>query len=198
MPISDLVLLGAALCLFFLLWRDSILSLSAIYFPSFLVGIVPGFLAAVFHLIGLTWVHGSDCRAFRNRLKGLLSAPVLVWALRHLLYLPPARSVRHFLLSLSAHLVFLTRHGFAFGRLAGLNLPFALFGLGPCPLAATFLLSGLTWALGPIYHSLRIWCGWTDPSALFCAADSRSLATAFLLLGSRGRSGPTAMISALA
>ena len=75
MPISDLVLLGAALCLFFLLWRDSILSLSAIYFPSFFVGIVPGFLAAVFHLIGLTWVHGPDCRSLRNRCGGI---PLLV------------------------------------------------------------------------------------------------------------------------
>ena len=104
-----------------------------------------------------------------------------------LLFLSP---IGHLLRSVSADFVFQTRRGFAFCHLAGLILPFVLFAPGPCPLIATFLLSGLTWALGPDCHSLRIRCGGTAPSALYHAVDSRYLAAAFLLLGLMWALGP--------
>ena len=67
--------------LFLSIRRDLLFSLSACRFPSFFAGVVPGLLVVVFHIIGLTWAHGPDCRFLRNRFKGLLSAPDFVWAL---------------------------------------------------------------------------------------------------------------------
>ena len=58
--ISDLVFLGVALNLLFLLLHGSVLSLFAGCFQSIFIGIVPGLLAVVFHLIGLTRAHGPD------------------------------------------------------------------------------------------------------------------------------------------
>ena len=55
MPISNLVLLDAALRLIFVLYRGFVLCLPTGCFPSFFAGIMPGLLDTVIHLLGLTW-----------------------------------------------------------------------------------------------------------------------------------------------
>ena len=115
-----------------------------------------GLLTAAFHLFGLTWAHGPDCRTLWNRFKGLLSASIFFWALRPWLYLPPAGLAHHLFRSISVDSVFRIRRGFAFSRLAGVILPFARFVLAPGLLAATLLLLGQVWPLGPDYDGFRI------------------------------------------
>ena len=89
--------LDPVLLLFLSLHRGFVCSLSASCPPSFFVGVMRGFVATVFHLLGHTWAHGPDYRVLRNRFRGLLSAPGFVWALRPLLYSPLVGSIMQYL-----------------------------------------------------------------------------------------------------
>ena len=61
------------------LCRGSVFDLLTGRFLSFFAGIVLGLLVAVFHLLGLTWAHGPDCRVLQILCGGLFSAPSARW-----------------------------------------------------------------------------------------------------------------------
>ena len=154
MPNLDPVLL-----LFLSLRRGFVSSLSVGSLPSFFAGVVLGFLAAIFHLLGLTWVHGPDCRSLWNPHEGSSPFPILYGLSSPCLFASGRFG--------QADFVSLTRYGITFLRFSGLILPFALFGPGPCPLISTLLLLGLTWALRPDPGSETEPCGLSFPCGLF-------------------------------